>query len=739
MNKLVFRLFIFALLVYSQFSSSQNSNKKLINADKLFIKASFAEAGKAYAAFLKSNPGDFYASRQAAICYKKINDQNKAIDYWPAVVENNQATDHDKLAYARCLLANYRNEEAKKVFVSLKSSKDNTIMNWCRAYENIGFFFEDSALCKVFEVRGINSLKQEFSPAFFKSQMVFISETKKPDESHVSCAWSPQGVYKFYFTQKFDSLSFGAPKIFYSHIQNKKVNGPLTFTSDDSTVFFTKTTSNADLKRAKSFKPGLQIFYTHMNSFGDAHPEIMPFAFNSVEYDCMHPSISVDGKRLFFASNMPGSQGGTDIYVCEWQNAAWSTPKNLGPLINTEGNELFPFITQEGVLYFASDTRPGLGGLDIFFAMPNKKNLLFYEAENCGAPFNTQFDDFGVMINKGGKTGYLSSNRKNGYSDNDIYYFINNKPKAFDAKVKFKDSITNEDIGCSFTITSLGENYQQSVEAGKPFSFTAKAGKEITLTASSQIHKFTQLKLNINESDTLMVVALAPKSQKAIKGKIIDKENNLPVAGVKVAIYDEFGNNYLNLVTDTTGYYIASNLPLDKALFIGSEKRPDYFSNTEKFFIKKDSDLVKNIYTQKIVVGKAIKVENIYFDKGKFNIRADAAVELDKLVQLMKDNPDIIIELSSHTDCQGAASANLFLSDKRAKSSAAYLISKGIAKNRVSGKGYGENKLLNNCACEGKVESKCSEDEMAVNRRSEFKVTGFVAKAVEAKPKKGKK
>ena len=152
---------------------------------------------------------------------------------------------------------------------------------------------------------------------------------------------------------------------------------------------------------------------------------------------------------------------------------------------------------------------------------------------------------------------------------------------------------------------------------------------------------------------------------------------------------------------------------------------------------------MKDIYTQKIVIGKAIKIDNIYFDLGKFNIRPDAAIELDKVVQLMKNNSQIIIELSSHTDCRGVAAANLALSDKRAKSSTAYIISKGIDKNRIKGKGYGEGKLLNNCACEGKKTSTCSEDEHAQNRRTEFKVTGFVAekKAVEEKPKtkKGKK
>jgi peptidoglycan-associated lipoprotein len=127
-------------------------------------------------------------------------------------------------------------------------------------------------------------------------------------------------------------------------------------------------------------------------------------------------------------------------------------------------------------------------------------------------------------------------------------------------------------------------------------------------------------------------------------------------------------------------------------------------------------------------LGKAIKIENIYFDLAKFNIRKDAAKELDKIVKLMIDNPDIIIELSSHTDCRASFKYNMTLSDNRAKSSATYIISKGIASNRITGKGYGETMLVNDCACEGKIVSKtCSEEEHQANRRTEFKVTGFLS------------
>ncbi|MGZ4090628.1 MAG: OmpA family protein, partial [Bacteroidia bacterium] len=274
------------------------------------------------------------------------------------------------------------------------------------------------------------------------------------------------------------------------------------------------------------------------------------------------------------------------------------------------------------------------------------------------------------------------------------------------------------------------------VDSGKYYTTRVKPGKDITIEAGADKYLPKIMLKNISSTDTIITVMLNPRSRKCIEGKIFDKDDNKALAGVKVAIYDEDGNKYLDQVTDSSGTYSICNLPLDKALYIGSQKKPEYFSNTDKFFIRKDSDLVKNIYALKIVVGKAIKVDNIYFDKGKYNVRPDAALELDKLVRLMKDNPEVIIELSSHTDCNGPAASNLTLSDKRAKSAAAYIISKSIDSKRIKGKGYGESKLVNDCKCEGKKPSPCSEEQHAQNRRVEIKVTGFVVEKPAVTPAK---
>jgi outer membrane protein OmpA-like peptidoglycan-associated protein len=713
-------------------------DKTLSKADKYFVKQQYSQAASVYEKYLKTKAKDFYASRQAALSYSKLGNESKAVSHWSAVAENNQATEQDKLSYARALLSANRAVDAKKVFQDLSVSKDPVIANWVQAYTSGNNFYEDSALCKVIMIDGINTMQSEYSPVFYKNHILYTTEPKKKPMRLFS-PWKGDKYAAIYASVKDDSVSYDEGKVFNKQIQNKYYNGPLCFTPDDSTIYFTRAAVMKDAKKKNPNGPlTQQIFYSAINSFGLAHEEIKPFLYNSLDYNCMQPTISKDGKKLYFASDMPGTLGGKDIFVCEWKDGSWNKPVNLGPNINTAGDELYPHITPEGILHFASNGHAGMGGLDIFMADPTNDEK-FQVAENAGYSINTQFDDFGIFILKEGNKGYLSSNRKSGTEDNDIYFFVNNKPRSFPAKIRFVDSFEVKSVPVKFTFKSAAGSSEETLDADKTFSTRLKAGKEITITASSDEYVSRTFYKNIQPGDSLITIYMRPKSRKCIEGRIYDKDNNTPLAGVKVVIYDEEGNKYLDELTDASGNYSVCKLPLDKPLYIGSQKKPDYFSNTDKFVIKKDSDIVKDIYAQKIVVGKAMKIDNIYFDKGKFNVRADAAKELDKLVRLMKDNPEVIIELSSHTDCNGPAKQNLTLSDKRAKAAAAYIISKAVDSKRIKGKGYGETKLVNDCKCEGKVISECTEEQHAQNRRAEIKVTGFVSENKTPVKKGGKK
>lgn len=716
------------LITLSLFSSFQSFSQhpgdfNLLIADKKFIRADYAGASAIYLKHLRKHEGDFYTTRQIAICYSRMYDHDKAIDYWTPIYEHGKAVDKDRMEYAKCLLANYRIDEAKRVLYELRGSSDPVVTAWSRAYANPTFFTEDSALMKVYPLNGFATEEHESNPTLYKSELIYITAK---DKSFIKRIFDfKKKKSEIFSAEKTDSVTWKKGKIFNAEIQRNKINGSVAFTPDDSVMYFTSCFTKGEMKKAgfPDGTPMLKIFYTEINTNGYAHPEIKPFQYNSTSYNTAYPTIDHTGKKIFFASDMPGSLGGYDIWMCEKKEGKWTTPVNLGPTVNSSGNEIAPFITQQGVLYYASDGKPGMGGLDIFFSDPSGAENTFIEAENAGSGLNSQFNDFGVYLLKDGKRGYFSSNRKNGLKDNDIYYFVNNHPASFYTRILAVDSVEKNSVGAEVSLVTPNGTIGQAIDSGGYFRTRFKAGKEINLTANSANYFTKIIRRNATESDSVLVVEMCPRSQKCIAGKIMDRELNQPIAGVKVAIYDEDGNKYLDAVTDETGVYRACKLPLDKDLYIGAEKRPDYFTNTERFKLAKGTDIEKDLFTQKIVIGKAIKIENIYFDAGKWDVRQDAAVELDKLVNLMKANPDIVIELDSHTDCNGSDSQNMVLSDKRAKSSAAYIVSKGVSQNRIKGKGMGETQLIKKCKCET-----CTEDDHAANRRTEFKVTGFTNK-----------
>lgn len=415
-------LFLVLLVLVHLAPAQEVINNTLLKADKLYIARDYEKAVVYYVKYLEKYPKDYFASRQAAICYNRLNDPNNAIDYWPVVVESSDATERDYFEYGKSLLANNRVPEAVKVFKFLSKSKDQSIANWGKAYMNPTMTRPDTVDCKITEVKGLNTEFSESCPVIFRDKLFYLQQPSKAARSFEARNKVQEQFLKV--CVKKDSLSF-LPSLLYEKLQALDLNGQFCFSPDGNWLYFSKPLSNKELyiKSEYAFFK-YQLFQLKMNTLNNAVPEVIPFQYNKPEYDFMHPSISADGKYLYFASNKKGSMGGKDIYRCELKNNGWEAPVNLGPEINTAGNEVFPHAAADGSLYFSSDQRPGLGGLDIFLAKTsNDSGKLFEPANNVGDPINSRFDDFGFFEIKVGKKGYFSSNRKNN-TDDDLYYFL---------------------------------------------------------------------------------------------------------------------------------------------------------------------------------------------------------------------------------------------------------------------------------------------------------------------------
>lgn len=389
----------------------------------------------------------------------------------------------------------------------------------------------------------------------------------------------------------------------------------------------------------------LKIYKANLDEKGKWE-NITPLPFNSDSYQTAHPTLSPDGKMMYFVSDMPGSLGKSDLYkVAISEDGTFGTPINLGKTINTEGRETYPFVTAKNELYFSSDGHPGLGGLDIFAAkIPEDGN--FTNIQNIGEEANSPKDDFAFIINTDTKRGFLSSNRDGGEGNDDIYKFL--------------------------------------------------------------------------ETRELFI-------EQAIFGVVTDAKTNEVLPNTKITLLDEKFNKIAETTTDEKGYYEFLKLEPNTKYYLRTEK-PEYdVKEIPVITGKEDGRTEVNIELDKtaqpIPVGGDIadvfKINLIYFDLDKWNIRPDAAIDLAKVLDVLEQYPTMKIDIRSHTDSRASHAYNEKLSDRRAKSTMAWLVSKGISKDRLTAKGYGETQLVNKCA-DG---VQCSEAEHQLNRRSQFIIT----------------
>ncbi|KAB2872338.1 MAG: OmpA family protein, partial [Bacteroidales bacterium] len=543
-----------------------------------------------------------------------------------------------------------------------------------------------------------------------------------------------------------------AIKEFAGSINTRYHEGPLSYCVVDSTMYFTRNNFNQYKKLSSDGKLNLKIFtaqFTYNEWLKSVENRadsligmkakltekdwrnIKEFKYNSDEYSTGHPTLTADGKKMYFVSDMPGGVGGTDIYMCErTEGNDWSQPINLKE-INTKGNEMFPFIHPSGTIFFASDGLPGLGGLDIFKA--NHKGNGFDKPENMGAPLNSSFDDFGLIADNETKTGYFSSNRTNGKGTDDLYFveFSNIRYTTLALRIIDKESnstITNATVNLTNKTQGKSNALTPDSYSLYPSNVNLSDSFNVEINSVDYIPYSNTISLDENSivNDSILVtIPIMKKNFYGVFGSVFIKGTQEIVPNVTLAFQPQNNEQPITITSSENGEF--RTLLSEKTSYDVTVTKQDFFTIKDKYLTDdKESGWVNlnqfiNLNIEKIDLNKTIEIPNIYYDLGKWNIRKDAAIELDKVVALLNDNPNIKIELGSHTDSRGNAESNQSLSQKRAQSAVDYIISKGISKDRIVAKGYGESKLKNQCA-DG---IKCDEKEHQQNRRTEIRVLSF--------------
>lgn len=565
--------------------------------------------------------------------YRSVNDYKNAVTLYSRAVKLPESKPEHRLQYARMLMALNRHEEAGNMIrLYLKDRPDDTMAkSLLESCSYIELFLEDSSRYRITPIPLLSNVSM-MVPVKHGNGIVFAAERNEGTAN----PWTGLSYYDLYFSEVIEG-EWQPQKLFGDEMAGRFHEGPVTLNGAGDLGIVTRSTYKSGRKLATNNEDvnHFGLYEIRMNEGKWTHPEPLPF--NNENYSVGHASLSPDGQKVFFTSDMPGGFGGSDLYFAERAGDQWSNPINLGPTINTEGNEVFPVYTNDSTLHFSSDGQPSLGGLDIFRTVKTAEG--WSTPVNLNYPLNSTADDFGILFEPGDSIGFLSSNR-------------------------------------------LGND---------------------------RIFRFSKTPVRIT-----------------VNGRSIEKETGSGIAGVTVKLINLTDGTEKTVTTNSDGNFDFALLP-EKEYRIEGYKE-GYFRQSKDFNTlgKNRPETIDLVFEmEKLIVSDEKEhyytVDNIYYDYDAYEIRSDAARELDKLVKLLKDNPGLVIELHSHTDSRGAHYYNDGLSEKRAKAAVQYIISKGIEKDRLGYKGLGKRKPVINCP----EETSCTEEQHQKNRRTEFIVLGF--------------
>jgi len=666
-------------------------------AGQLFNDFAYSQAVEKYEALHKSDPGNAEYVQHLAYSYYKMLNYSKALEYYSLLVKTDIHKAEDYYDYAQLLRISGKFEDSKswleKYIVSFPGD-----IRAKKQLENINLLLKLRANSENIDISNLpeNSRFTDICPTFFKDKIVYASAKDSFSMVKNDFKWNNQPFLDLYESDGGPEPNLKNDKALSGDVNSRFHEGPVCFTSDFNTIYFTRNNFlNGKVGRTNSGVNNLKIYTADFS--GKEWKNVKSFRYNSDEYSVGHPALSPDNKTLYFISDMPGGIGETDLYKSEWVNGAWSKPLNLGESINTRGKEMFPYVDKQGILYFASDGLPGLGGLDIFAAKEEENGN--YIVINLGSPLNSQYDDFGYVMNMDSLNGYFSSNRPGGKGEDDNYYF---EIKKIDLRVLSYDNHSKELIpGTVVALKDAKGSVIKSIVADKDgaVEFSVEPRKKYTIEAEKATYKREIKDLDIqgspfefNQQEDLYLKQSSPY----LTLEVLDKETGLIIPNALVDIpegkYDE------SELEDSNGIIkMKMNEATDYSFYVTAD---GYFDKTSKFSSvgKEPGEYSVTVELEKISAGKQFVLEDLYYDLNKYNIRPDAELVLDKLAKILVDNPEVRIEIGSHTDSRASADYNLKLSQNRSESVMNYLISKGIAPSRLVAKGYGETQLINKCA-----------------------------------------
>lgn len=615
-------------------------NKALQKANALYKAAHYAEAAELYEIALQKK-SNLFIKTKLANCYRMNNRLDKAETLYAAIVTEDKARSETYFYYGEVLMGNEKYDEAKQWFLKYhqlepEEERGKSMAEVCDKVKTIKPFFP---YLRVEEFTQ-NSEADDATPVFWGNGIVFSSDRKIGLKlMKEKSGWTGRDYLNLYYSEK-EEDAFGEAKLFSIKLNelNKNTGNP-SFLRDGSRIFFTRN----DFETSRNGTYNMQLFSAESVG-GTRWKTPKKLKFCSSEFNYMHPAVSPDGQWLVFVSDKKGSLGGTDLWMVEKKDDGWGKPQNLSDVINTPSHEGFPFIDEEGKLFFCSKGHVGYGGFDIFMTRKNAEGI-WQKPINLGRPINSPRDDISIALDGEKRRGLFTSNRIGG--DDDIFLF-------------------------------------QTVDRKEEAGFFVQERPSVLLKDQQE-----------------EVLEAEPVEMPVEKVKIKNKDKNTSSNGQE--------SPDLSLQSNASG----SN-SIEKSTKIDVQQ---WETPKPKPFL----EITKLLANNQLEIGQTFRLDGAVYDYQVFQVTTKVVASLDGVVDLLKENPNLKIELGAHTDSYGAKDANLTLSRNRAVYAGIYLYGKGISSQQLVTKGYGERALLNHCA----DDVECSMEEHLENQRLEIKVLAF--------------
>lgn len=713
------------IIIFIGFSQTTWAQQELKRANDFFEKTYYADAIILYEAALPRNKSSKLI-KNLADCYYHTFDLKSSARWYRYLISNYGETIEEEYYFKlnQSLKAIGEYAEAETILIDYYTKQgDETKLQLIK--KNSKYLENVKALGNRFKIENsaFNTTTSEFGAMQVGSQIWYTATHKKPVSK--TYRWNNENYLNIYAhpldkQMLGDSLSISLSK----NINTKLHEGAFTVSSDGKTIYFTRNNSKNGKRNTDGNKiSNLKIYNASL--IDSKWENITELPFNSDDYSNEHPSLNADGTKLYFASDRPGGFGSFDIYEVTLQpNNTYSTPLNLGSNINTETKEQFPFVAPDNSLYFSSNGHAGFGLLDVFIS--KNENGKFLKPDNLGFPVNSGYDDFSISINADGKTGYFASNRPTGKGSDDIYTFSETLPLIIeDCKQYITGIITNRTTTLALSeveislidaqnnlVTSFKtkENGSFKFEVICESSYTVKADKK---GFESNYRTISTDKERNSIKDASMDLYSSEEKEKAEQITLQKKINEEKIKAEALAVKQ--------LKEEKKAEQILAQQQVEEKIRIEKEKIAEKVK-TEKAMAKRITDALA---TESALVKEKdrtiIKTEEIHFDYSLWYLRRESRERLQTVIQVMKNNSGIIIEIGTHTDIRGNSNYNKDLSQKRADSAKEFLIKNGIAPERIVSVGYGESKPIVKCS----TEDSCSEEDHEWNRRCEFIVVAW--------------